>query len=331
METRELGRSGIHVGAVGLGCMSISDLYGEPDEAGGIATIQRALELGVTLLDTADVYADGANERVVGRALAGRREQAVVATKCGFVRVEGIRVRICGDPDHVRRACDASLDRLGLDVIDLYQLHRVDPDVPVEETIGAMAGLVEAGKVRAIGLSEALPEDIRRAAAVAPIATLQSEWSLFERGLEAEALAVCAELGIGLMPFAPLGRGILTGRIRARDELAERDWRRTVAPRYAEGNLERNLELLEPLERLADERGATPAQVALAWLLAQGPQVVPIPGTKRVRYLEENAAAVELRLTPDEVATLAAAFPPGTAAGERYPDWFPTPQVSRRP
>ncbi|MEZ5099717.1 MAG: aldo/keto reductase [Thermoleophilia bacterium] len=331
MEMRELGRSGIRVGAVGLGCMSISDLDGEPDEASGVETIRRALELGVTLLDTADVYGDGANERVVGRALAGRREQAVVATKCGFVRVEGVRVRICGDPEHVRRACDASLARLGIDVIDLYQLHRVDPEVPVEETVGAMAELVAAGKVRAIGLSEALPEDVRRAAAVAPIATLQSEWSLFERGIEGEALAVCRDLGIGLMPFAPLGRGILTGRIRGRGDLVEKDWRRNVAPRYAEGNIERNVELLAPLERLAAEKQASPGQVALAWLLAQGADVVPIPGTKRVAYLEENAAAAGVRLTPDEVAALGDAFPVGAVAGERYPDWFPRPEVSRRP
>ena len=319
METRELGRSGLVVSALGLGCMGMSEFYGTPDEAEAIRTIHRALELGITLLDTADMYGVGSNELLLGEALTGRREQAVVATKFGIVRgPDGSYQGYDGRPEYVRSACEASLRRLGIDVIDLYQLHRVDPKTPIEETVGAMAELVRAGKVRYLGLSEARPEDLRRAAAVTPIATLQSEYSLFERSVEDEVLEVCEELGIGLLPYAPLGRGMLTGRYRWREDFEERDWRR-IGPRWEAENLARNLELVARLEELARAKGVTPGQLALAWLLAQRPSIVPIPGTKRVAYLEENVAAAGVELTPEEVARLAETIPPGAVAGDRYP------------
>ena len=329
MKHRTLGPSGLTVSAIGLGCMGMSGHYGSADESESIRTIHRALELGVTLLDTANVYGNGGNELLVGRALQGRRDQAVVATKFGIVQGPDGPRGFCGRPDYVRESCDASLQRLGIDVIDLYQQHRVDPDVPIEETVGAMTELVEAGKVRHIGLSEARPSDIRRAAAVAPIATLQSEYSLFERTVENEVLDVCEEHGIGLLPYCPLGRGLLSGRITSVDVVGESDFRR-MSPRWSAENFEQNRELVRPVEELAEAKGVLPAQIALAWLLHQRPWIVPIPGTKRVSYLEENAAAVDIVLSPDELARLDGALPVGAAAGERYvpgrePSWTSPP------
>jgi aryl-alcohol dehydrogenase-like predicted oxidoreductase len=319
MKQRELGRSGLRVPAIGLGCMGMSQSYGTPDEAGAIRTIHRALDLGVTLLDTADIYGLGENELLVGEALHGRRDQAILATKLGIVATGDPNVRrLDGSPEYVRGACEASLRRLGVDVIDLYQLHRVDPEVPIEETVGAMAELVAEGKVRFIGLSEAYAEDIRRAAAVAPIATLQSEYSLFERRLEDGVLDVCEELGIGLLAYAPLGRGFLTGRLRSASDLIETDSRHDW-PRFHEENFAHNLELVAGVEAIAAEKGVTAGQLALAWLLAQRPWIVPIPGTKRVPYLEENTAAAELELTADDLTRLEATVPRDAVAGERYP------------
>jgi aryl-alcohol dehydrogenase-like predicted oxidoreductase len=313
---------GLEASALGLGCMGMSEFYGEGDEAESIRTIHRALELGVTLLDTADMYGVGENERLVGKAIAGRREGVVVATKFGNVRGEdGSYLGIDGTPEYVRRACEASLERLGVDVIDLYQQHRVDPKVPIEETVGAMHELVEAGKVRFIGLSEAQPEDLRRAAATAPIATLQTEYSLFERSVENEILDTCEELGIGFLAYSPLGRGILTGRFRSETDFGDDDFRGGGRyPRLTGENMERNLELLREVEAVAAERGATPGQVALAWLLSRRDWVVPIPGTKRVRYLEENAAAADIELTREDLDRIDEAAPAGVTAGERYPD-----------
>ena len=300
--------------------MGMSEFYGTPDEREAIRTIHRALELGVTLLDTADMYGRGANELLLGEALHGRRETAIVATKFGIVRTGDPSVRrVDGRPEYVRSACEASLRRLGVDVIDLYQLHRVDPDVPVEETVGAMAELVAEGKVRYLGLSEVQADDLRRAAAVAPIATLQSEYSLFERGLEDGLLVLCESLGIGLLAYAPLGRGMLTGRVRSPADLVEEDSRREW-PRFHEENFGRNLELVGRLEAMAAERGATAGQLALAWLLARRPWIVPIPGTKRVAYLEENAAAAELELSEADLARLEGEIPRAAVAGARYPE-----------
>lgn len=325
MEQRELGRSGLSVSALGLGCMGMSEFYGTADEAEAVRTIHRALELGVTLLDTADMYGIGANELLLGEALHGRRDRAIVATKFGVVRTADPPTRtINGRPEYVKRACEASLRRLGVDVIDLYQCHRVDPATPIEETVGAMYELVQEGKVRYLGLSEAHPDDIRRAAAAAPIATLQSEYSLFERRLERETLDLLAELGVGLLCYSPLGRGMLTGRIRSASDLEEGDSRHDW-PRFREDNLEHNLELVERIETIAAEKGCTPGQLALAWLLAQRPWIVPIPGTKRTAYLEENVGATGVRLTPAEVAQIEEIVPPGAVAGERYPaDRMPT-------
>jgi aryl-alcohol dehydrogenase-like predicted oxidoreductase len=325
VEQRQLGRSGLTVSALGLGCMGMSEFYGTPDEAEAVRTIHRALELGVTLLDTADMYGIGANELLLGEALTGRRDRIVLATKFGIVRTADPPTRSYnGRPEYVRSACEASLRRLGVDVIDLYQLHRVDPETPIEDTVGAMQELVVAGKVRYLGLSEASPEDIRRAAATAPIATLQSEYSLFERGLEREILDLLEELGIGLLPYAPLGRGMLTGRIRVSSDLAESDARHRW-PRFHEQNLAHNVGLVERLEELAAEKGCTAGQLALAWLLAKRPWIVPIPGTKRIPYLEENVAAAELELTADELARLEKLLPLDAVAGERYPaDLVPT-------
>ncbi len=319
LEQRTLGPS-LVVSAMGLGCMGMSEFYGATDEEEGVATIRRALELGVYFLDTADMYGPETNERLVGRAIAGDRDDYVVATKFGIVRGEDPRQRgIDGSPEHVRAACDASLRRLGLEHIDLYYQHRVDPKVPIEETVGAMGELVQAGKVHHLGLSEAAPETIRRAHATHPITAVQTEYSLFSREPEAEILPTVRELGIGFVPYSPLGRGFLSGTIESLDDLSADDFRR-LSPRFAEGNLERNLELVRAVRALAEEREVTPAQLALAWVLAQGEDIVPIPGTKRVAYLEQNAAAGEVRLSASELARLDEIMPPGAASGDRYPD-----------
>jgi aryl-alcohol dehydrogenase-like predicted oxidoreductase len=320
MERRRLGSQGLSVSAEGLGCMGMSEFYGGADESEAIATIHRALELGVDFFDTADMYGPFTNERLVGRALAGRREEVVIATKFGNERGEdGSFLGINGKPDYVRRACDASLERLGIETIDLYYQHRVDRTVPVEETWGALRELVEAGKVRYLGISEAAPETIRRAHAVHPVAALQTEYSLWSRDPELGLLETTRELGIGFVAYSPLGRGFLSGTIASTDDLAADDFRRRN-PRFAGENLEHNRALLAQVEELAEAKGITPSQLALAWVLAQGDDVVPIPGTKRVRYLEENAAAVDVRLTPEELGRLDAAFPVGATAGDRYPD-----------
>src|SRR3954463_9428547 len=320
MDNRKLGQEGLEVSELGLGCMGMSEFYGDSDEAESIATIERALELGITLLDTADMYGPFTNERLVGRAIRGRRDQVVLATKFGNVRGEnGERLGIRGDADYVRQACDASLERLGTDHIDLYYQHRVDQGTSIEETVGAMAELVEAGKVRHLGLSEASTETIRRAHAVHPITALQSEYSLWTRDPEDEILPTIRELGIGFVAYSPLGRGFLSGRITSVDDLDPDDFRRSN-PRFQGENFGRNLELVERVREIADEKGITPSQLALAWVLAQGEDVVPIPGTKRVHYLEENAAAADVELAEDELARIEAAFPKGATAGERYPD-----------
>ena len=314
---RALGRSGPTVSAQGLGCMGMSFAYGTPDAAEATATIDRALELGITLLDTADIYGFGENEQLVGRAIAGRRDDVVLATKFGiFIDPDGLDVRsVRGDPEYVRQACDASLARLGVDHIDLYYQHRPDTEVPIEETVGAMAELVSSGKVRHLGLSEASADTVRRAAAVHPIAALQTEWSLFSRDIEAEIVPACRELGVGLVPYSPLGRGLLTGAVSSLDELQSDDFRRTQ-PRFQGENLQRNLELVAVVREIAASLDATPGQVALAWLQAQGDDVVPIPGTKRRRYLEENVAALDLELSADDVARLERLTP----VGARYAD-----------
>jgi aryl-alcohol dehydrogenase-like predicted oxidoreductase len=317
LPTRALGRSGLTVSAQGLGCMGMSFAYGTPDAAEAAATIDRALELGITLLDTADIYGFGENEQLVGKAIAGRRDNVVLATKFGiYIDPDGRDSRsVRGDPEYVRQACDASLGRLGVDHIDLYYQHRPDTGVPIEETVGAMADLVTAGKVRHLGLSEASAGTVRRAAAVHPIAALQTEWSLFSRDIEAEIVPTCRELGVGLVPYSPLGRGLLTGTVSSLDELQGDDFRRTQ-PRFQGDNLERNLELVAVVREIAAGHDATPGQVALAWLLAQGDDVVPIPGTKRRTYLEENVAALDLELSGDDVARLEGLTP----VGPRYAD-----------
>jgi aryl-alcohol dehydrogenase-like predicted oxidoreductase len=317
MQKRRLGTQGLEVGAIGLGCMGMSDFYGPRDEGESIATIHRALDLGVTMLDTADVYGPHANEALVGQALRGRRREAVVvATKFGIVRGADPTARgVDGRPEYVRASCDASLKRLGIDTIDLYYQHRVDPKTPIEETVGAMAELVRAGKVRFLGLSEASPATLRRAAAVHPISALQSEYSLFTRDHEAGALAACCDLGIGFVAYSPLGRGLLTGRFRTPADLADDDWRHQSS-RFEAGNLEANLALARPVFEMAEAKGCTAPQLALAWVLAQG--VVPIPGTKRQKYLEENLAALDVTLTAEELARLDTLFPVGAARGERY-------------
>ncbi|MGH9228096.1 MAG: aldo/keto reductase [Acidimicrobiales bacterium] len=317
---RALGRSGLTVSAQGLGCMGMSFAYGTTDAVEATATIHRALELGITLLDTADIYGFGENEQLVGKAIAGRRDDVVLATKFGiFIDPEGRDVRgVRGDPEYVHQACDASLGRLGVDHIDLYYQHRPDTEVPIEDTVGAIAELVVAGKVRHLGLSEASADTVRRAAAVHPIAALQTEWSLFSRDIEAEIVPVCRELGIGLVPYSPLGRGLLTGTVSSLDELQGDDFRRTQ-PRFQGDNLERNLELVAVVREIAGIRDATPGQVALAWLQARGDDVVPIPGTKRRRYLEENVAALELELSAEDVARLEGLTPVGARSAD--PGW----------
>ncbi|MBF6047190.1 aldo/keto reductase [Streptomyces sp. NRRL B-1677] len=313
--TRYLGE--LAVSAQGLGCMGMSHGYGATDDAQSIATLHHALDLGVTFWDTSDFYGTGHNEELIGRAVAGRRDEVVLATKFGFANRLGEPTLVRGDAAYVRQACDASLRRLGVDHIDLYYQHRVDPQVPIEETVGAMAELVQAGKVRYLGLSEAGAGTIRRAHAVHPISALQSEWSLWTRDLEAEVAPVCRELGIGMVPFSPLGRGFLTGRYSSVEGLAETDVRRTQ-PRFADGNLERNLAIVAKLNELADAKGVTAGQLALAWVQHRGDDVVPIPGTRRQRYLEENLAALAVELSPEDLAAIEAAAPPERIAGTRY-------------
>ncbi len=321
MQQRKLGQQGLEVSEQGLGCMGMSEFYGTADEQEAVRTIHRALELGITFLDTADMYGPFTNEQLVGRAVRERREWVVVATKFGNVRGEdGSFKGVNGRLEYVRQACDASLRRTGLDVIDLYYQHRVDPNVPIEETVGAMSELVDQGKVRYLGLSEAAPQTIRRAHAVHPISALQTEWSLFTRDAELEVLPTVRELGIGFVPYSPLGRGFLTGKIRSIDDLPENDSRRVRFPRFAQENFEQNLALVDKIEQIAAEKGCTPGQLALAWVLAQGDDVVPIPGTKRVRYLEENVAASDVELGEDDLRRLDEAAPAGAASGDRYAD-----------
>ncbi len=318
MKMRKLGSSGLEVTALGLGCMGMSEFYGAADDEESTGTIRRALELGIRFLDTADMYGVGRNEALVGRAIRGRRDEVVIATKFGSVRgPNGEFLGVNGRPEYVKQACDASLARLGVSHIDLYYQHRVDPDTPIEATVGAMADLVREGKVRYLGLSEAAPATIRRAARVHPIAALQTEYSLWSRDPEGEILATCRELGIGFVAYSPLGRGFLTGRFKTADDIPAGDWRRRH-PRFDGENFQRNLRLADTVTRLAIEIGCTPAQAALAWVLAQGEDIVPIPGTKHTRYLEENAGALQVSLSAAQLERLNAAFPPGATAGARY-------------
>jgi aryl-alcohol dehydrogenase-like predicted oxidoreductase len=320
MQQRSLGSQGLVVSELGLGCMGMSEFYGTPDEDESIATIHRAIELGVTFLDTADMYGPFTNEVLVGKAIADRRDQVTLATKFGNERAEdGTRLGVNGRPEYVHKACDDSLQRLGVDHIDLYYQHRVDPDTPVEETWGAMKELVEAGKVRYLGISEAAPETIRRANGVHPVTALQTEYSLWSRDVEDEILPTVRELGIGFVAYSPLGRGFLTGQIQRFEDLPEGDYRRN-SPRFQGDNFQRNLDLVDRIKEIADEKGVTPSQLALAWLLHQGEDIVPIPGTKRRKYLEENVAAVEIRLTDEDLRRIEEAAPKGAASGERYPD-----------
>ena len=321
MEERYLGRSGLKVSAMGLGCMGMSEFYGTGDPAESMATIHRAIDLGITFLDTADMYGHGANEELVGKAVAGKRAQVVLATKFGIVRdpSDPSKRGIDGRPEYVRSACEASLRRLGVETIDLYYQHRVDPAVPIEETVGAMAELVREGKVRYIGLSEPGPETLRRAHRVHPIAAVQSEYSLWSREPETEIIPACRQLGVGFVPYSPLGRGFLTSRIRSVEDLPQGDYRART-PRFQKENLEKNRKLLDALEEIARKHQMTPAQVALAWIYAQGPEIVPIPGAKTVAHLEENAATLKRSISFIDVVRLAQAFPPGSAAGERYPE-----------
>ena len=320
MERRTLGRQGLEVSALGLGCMGMSEFYGAPNEERGIEVIHRALDLGIDFLDTADMYGPFTNEKLVGEAIRDRRDRVLLATKFGNVRNEaGEHLGVNGRPEYVRQACHDSLRRLGVDRIDLYYQHRVDPDVPVEETVGAMARLREEGKIRHLGLSEAAPETIRRAHAEHPITALQTEYSLWSRFPEGEILETVRELGIGFVAYSPLGRGFLTGRFERFEDLPEGDWRRH-SPRFSPGNFEKNLELVDRVEEIADEKDVTPARLALAWVMEQGEDIVPIPGTTSVRHLEENAAAVEVELTESELRRIDEAAPRGAAAGDRYPD-----------
>jgi len=319
LQQRSLGGDGLAVSALGLGCMGMSDFYGGRDEAEAIATIHRALDLGVTFLDTADMYGVGANEELVGRAIRDRRDAVVLATKFGNVRgADGAFLGIDGRPAYVQQACEASLRRLGVETIDLYYQHRVDPKTPIEETVGAMARLVEQGKVRRLGLSEAAPATIRRAQAVHPIAALQTEYSLWSRDPEDDILPTCRELGIGFVAYSPLGRGFLTGQITRFDDLDPDDSRRNQ-PRFQGENFQKNLDLVARVREIAREKGCTPGQLALAWLLARGEDIVPIPGTKRRAYLEENVGALDVALTPENLARIDAVAPRGAASGERYP------------
>ena len=317
LQRRKLGKE-LTVSALGLGCMGMSEFYGPGDETESIATIHRAIDLGVGFLDTADMYGTGRNEELVGRALRGRRREVVLATKFGNVRgPKGEFLGVNGRPEYVRQACDASLRRLGVEVIDLYYQHRVDAETPIEDTVGAMAELVRAGKVRYLGMSEAAPATLRRACGVHPIAALQTEYSLWSRDPEGEILATCRELNVGFVAYSPLGRGFLTGRFKKSEDLSDDDFRRHH-PRFEGENFQSNRRLAEAVEQVASEKGCTPAQVALAWVLSKGEDIVPIPGTKRVCYLEENVKALDVRLDAGEVIRLEAAFPQGAAAGERY-------------
>jgi aryl-alcohol dehydrogenase-like predicted oxidoreductase len=317
MDHRTLGRDGLDVSALGLGCMGMSEFYGPADDAESIRTIHRALELGVTFLDTADMYGIGENEQLVGTAIADRRDQVVLATKFGVVREDG-QWRTDSSPEYARRACEASLRRLGVDHIDLYYMHRRNPDVPIEETVGGMAELVSEGKVRHLGLSEVSADTLRAACAVHPIAALQSEWSLWTRGIEEEIVPAARELGVGIVPYSPVGRGFLTGAYGSVDDLSPDDFRRNN-PRFQGDNLEANLAIVQRVREVAADAGCTPVQLALAWLLHHGDDIVPIPGTKRVKYVEENCAAADVVLTADHLEALDEAIPVGAAAGERYP------------
>jgi len=318
MKYRNLGKDGLKVSAMGLGCMGMSEFYGSHDETESITVIQRAIEMGMCFLDTSDTYGHGHNEELVGRAIKGRREQVVLATKFGILRRDDGSRGVNGRPEYCKQACEDSLRRLGEEVIDLYYLHRVDPKVPIEESMGAMAELVAEGKVRHLGLSEASVETLRTAVKIHPVAALQTEYSLWTRDIESEILPTCRELEIGFVAYCPLGRGFLTGKIRSIDDLEADDWRRTN-PRFQGENLERNLELLNIVETMAAEKGCTPGQLALAWLLARGEDIIPIPGTKRIERLEENAAALDLSISREDVERLDELIPPGAAAGERYP------------
>ena len=318
MKTRTLGPNGPEVSAIGLGCMGMSAFYGGSDETSSIAVIHRALDLGVTLFDTAEMYGPHTNERLVGKALKDRRDKAFIATKFGIgYNEDRSRLMVDGSPANVRRAIEGSLQRLGVDHVDLYYLHRVDPDTPIEDTVGAMAELVEEGKVRFLGLSEAAPETLRKAHATHPITALQTEYSLWSREPEDELFGVCRELGIAFVPYSPLGRGFLSGEIRSIDDLAADDFRRSN-PRFMGENFQKNLDLVEAVKAIAADKGVSGAQLALAWALAQGEDLVPIPGTRRIPTLEDNVAAVDLELTPDDMARIEAVFPKGAASGHRY-------------
>jgi aryl-alcohol dehydrogenase-like predicted oxidoreductase len=320
MQTRKLGDRGLVVSALGLGCMGMSGVYGAADEPEAISTIHQAIDLGVTFLDTADAYGSGHNERLIGKAIGDRRDKVVIATKFGLsdISTGGYAIPVNGRPEYVRSSCEASLQRLGIDTIDLYYQHRVDPNIPIEDTVGTMAELVTAGKVRFIGLSEASPQTIRRAHAVHPIAALQSEYSLWSRDVEDGILATCRELQIGFVPWSPLGRGFLTGEVKAFADLAPNDWRR-MSPRFQGENFQRNLDLVDRIRQIADQKNCTPAQLAIAWLLHQGNDIVPIPGTKRISYLLENLGGLDLKLTAEDLDRIDAVVPKGSASGDRYP------------